>query len=984
MMFNVYLLCSYNKHFNNLMIDCPCYDSYRTEEAFTESVILNRGSYMACLCYESSMRNRISHRSVPIIIGSYIDFRIRGREAVIESAPLWGLVILRGLLKMYSNFSTFDALSMHVRETKKLKSIDWYTYIGEDGLALNYSNKVVTCTYKKITSNQTDWAQLLQDSNPFKTTVLQSDYIKMFDTILQYPYSMNDLKNRQILNGPVVIHRYVEYDLSRRLKNKIASIQKMATVFEKGGLFQALSKKNTFETEEWCRNYPQNYDNTMHEGRSNKAAHLLPTVIRASNAAVRNSNALSFPNDAIGYYCLLNTKDLKSAGEQNVLSDFVIMCEETNQLDLYDYIKKIATGLGEILTIDGYLINCLKKWSLCDLIRVKCKFPHVTTQYNLPYVRFSTRANIPIKYSEQYDVFFSPAETTHFQITYPEIDMLSITAKELSISSLIKTPPSKSTVSINNIKGSVARITSKLHKQLMENSLGVTCYIDITDEEINKQIDEAVLPGRGDVGIFNTHFKSLDKAFNLNEFRNEKFATTSPKKAMEALFRMYPPNHLLAEHSKISNTPFKRQYNIASTNTVSEYYSVIFSPNHYKAPSIWNLRLRAAFGNPNGGCIEDGVVIDSNILKTLPSVYYNACITVDFTFKTVKQPKEAKFIAINEKYGTIEDEALIGCLVTEHEVYVKNSKHTKVLRPEKIGSHYFYLINFLPKKSKMYDNLKVRHIYNGNMITVVITGQTKVDIMIGSKVANSFGQKNVISMEKDLRDCWGVTRDGRRVHAQIIYSEVSLIGRVTSGQLHSMFMSNELAFGEDGTIIAPVDLVLHTLHPYTNIKLIKVKNDTLTNINGFDSQNLSYTSKMLRSDEVYENVVHILGLHGYDVDFNVISKANPEIVNERNKILHSTNNKFSNNNDDDDNDNDMTTIDDVDDMTTIDDITDCGNVDDENIQDDDDGGGGDNCDVLHTKIKRRKIICKLHIFIHIKKLQTSLYFTCVCVLCSIS
>jgi len=885
MMFNVYLLCSYNKHFENLMIDCPCYDSYRTEEAFTESVILNRGSYMACLCYESSMRNRISHKSVPIIIGSYIDFRIRGRDAVVASAPLWGLVILRGLLKMYSNFSTFDALSMHVRETKKLKSIDWYTYIGEDGLALNYSNKVVTCTFKQETSDRSDWAQLLQDSNPFKTPVLQSEYIKMFDTILQYPYSMNDLKNRQILNGPVVVHRYVEYDLSRRLKNKIASIQKMSIVFEKGGLFQALSKKNTFETEEWCRNYPQNYDNTMHEGRSNKAAHLLPNVIRASNAAVRNSNALSFPNDAIGYYCLLNTKDLKSAGEQNVLSDFVIMCEETNQLDLYAYIKGISTGVGEILTINGYLINCLKKWTLNDLINVKKKFPHVTTQYNLPYVRFSTRANIPIKYSEKYNTFFSPAETTHFQITYPEIDMLSITAKELSISSLIKTPPSKSTVSINNIKGSVATITSKLHKQLIENSLGVTCYINITDEEINKQIDYAVLPGKGDVEIFHKYFNALDSAFNLNKFRNEKFATTSPKMAMHALYKMYPPNQLLTEYCKTSNTPFTRNYSVNSMDTVSNYYSTIFSPDHYRPPNIWNLRLRAAFGNPNGGCIEDGVVIDSNILKRLPSIYYNACITVDFTFKTVKQPKDAKFIAIDEKYGTIDDETLIGCLVTEHEVFVKNSKHTKVLRPEKIGSHYFYLINFLPKKSKMYDNLKIRHICNGNIITVVITGQTKVDVMIGSKVANSFGQKNVISMEKDLSDCWGVTRDGRRVHAQIIYSEVSLIGRVTSGQLHAMFMSNELAFGEDGTIIAPVDLVLHTLHPYTNIKIIKVKNDTLTNINGFDSQNLSYTSKMLRSDDVYENVVHILGLHGYDVDFDVIAKANPEIVYERNKIL---------------------------------------------------------------------------------------------------
>lgn len=888
MLFNVYLLCSYNKHFENFMIDCKCYDIYRTEDAFNESVILNRGSYMGCLCYESLVRNRIGHKSVPIMLGSYIDFRIRGREAVVASAPLWGLVILRGLLKMYSNFSTFDALSMHVRETKRLKTIDWYTYIGEDGLALNYRDKVVNWTYKRNSSNSNEWTQLLQKSNPFNTPVLQSEYIQMFDTILKQPYSMNDLKNRQILNGPVVIRRYVTYDLNRRKKSKIAGCQKMSTVFETGALFQALSKKNTFETEEWCRNYPQNYDNTMHEGRSNKAAHLLPNVIRASNAAVRNSNALSFPNDAIGYYCLLNTKDLKSAGEQNVLADFVIMCEETDQKSLFRYIRSISTGNGDILTINGYLINCRRPWSLEDLVLVKRQFPHVTTQYNLPYIRFSTRANIPIKYSQQYDVFFSPAETTHFQIKYPEIDMLSITAKELSIQSLIKTPPSKSTVSINNIKGSVAMLTSKLHKRLIENSLGITCYIDITEKEIEKLIDYAILPGKGDVEIFNRYFDQLDKDFHLSRFRSEKFAQTSPKMAMQALYRMYPPQKLLYEYNKVQNTPYTQAYNMNSHDLVSDYYATIFSPQHYRPPSIWNLRLRAAFGNPNGGCIEDGVVIDSNILKHIPPVYYNACITVEFTFKTVKHPKDARFIAIDECHNSIDDETLIGCLVTEHEVYVKNSKHTQVLRPEKIGSHYFYLINFLPKKTKMYDNLHVRHISNGNMITVIITGQTKVDVIVGSKVANSFGQKNVISMEKDLRDCWGITRDGRRVHAQIIYSEVSLVGRVTSGQLHSMFMSNELAFGIDGTIIAPVDLVLHTLHPYTNIKIIKVKNDTLTNINGFDSQNLSYTSKMLRSDDVHENVIQILGLHGYDVNFDIALKDGPIIVKRKcNKRQHS-------------------------------------------------------------------------------------------------
>lgn len=108
MFFEIYLLCSTNRKFQKkLLIDCDCYKMYNTKEAFMENIIVNRKSYMACLGYRSNTRNRSGHRSVPIFLGSYLDYRIRGKEAVEESRGQWGLVILRGVLKMYSSFSTF-------------------------------------------------------------------------------------------------------------------------------------------------------------------------------------------------------------------------------------------------------------------------------------------------------------------------------------------------------------------------------------------------------------------------------------------------------------------------------------------------------------------------------------------------------------------------------------------------------------------------------------------------------------------------------------------------------------------------------------------------------------------------------------------------------------------------------------------------------------------------------------------------------------
>lgn len=897
MFFETYLLCSYNKNVGlKILTECDCYKLYSTEEAFVKTIIENRESYMACICYESNVRTRIGHRSIPIMIGSYIDYRIRGAKAVIESRSLWGLVILRGLLKIYSSFSTFDALSMHVRETKYSKSIEWFTYVNNNGLALSYNNKMVSWVYNRQTLNNTisnDWVHLIKEANPFNTEIHSHEYINMFDTILKYPYSMNDLKIRQIINGPTIIKKYINYDLNRRRKRKATGCQKISTAFEKGTLFQVLSKKNSVDIDEWYKNYPQNYDNTMHEGRSNKTAHFLPNITRASNAAVRNSSALTFPKDGMYYYCMLNTKDLKSAGEQNVLCDYVIMTEETDQIMLFNELRKNYNDAGGscTLVINGFLINCKCDWTLDKLITLKKMFPFVTTQYNLPFVRFSTRSCIPIKYSDKHDTFFSPAETTHFNIEYNESDLMSITAKELNLNILRKTPPAKSTVSINNIKGSIAKVTSPLHLMLMENSLGVTSYMNISQEAFEKLIDYAVISDGHDTADFERNFAEICEEFKIGKLydKTNEVQSTDTGKAMLKLALLYPKNDLLIECKKIVNGPITYFRNIANAKKTEEYQNIIFSGKYFRPPNLWNLRLRAAFGNPFGACIEDGVVIDSNILKHIPPIYYNACITIDFTFKTIKQPKDAQLILIDERNGSIENDTLIGCLISEHQAFVKNSKHSKIIS-KKIGSHYYYLIHFLPKRTKMYDNLKIRHIYNSNSITIVITGQNKTEFGVGSKIANSFGQKNVISMITDKlpSTCWGITRDGRKVHAQIVYSDVSLISRLLSGQIYDMFMSNELAIGPNKTIIAPVDLVIHTLHPYTNIKVFDIKVDTLTNINGFDSQNLSNVSSYLRSSTTHQKVLQVLGLHGYDIDFKARPADKPIIISENSKLYGTT------------------------------------------------------------------------------------------------
>lgn len=857
-----------------ILVDCECYDRYRTKEAFVRNVIEHRSSYMACLCYYANARKRINHRTVPIVLGSYIDYLIRGKDAILECRAQWGTVVLKGVLKIYASFSTFDALSLHIREVKDVKSVDWYTYVpstedpnAHDGLAISYRDGRVSWTYRRKTEcGSNDWISLLARSSPFPDApfISEAEYVELFDTMIAHPYNMNDLKNRQFLNGAAIIAKYINYDLSRRRRKKGAGCLKMSVAFELGTLFQALSKKN-FDSEVWCKNYPQNYDNTLHEGRSNKATFLLPNITRASNDAVRNSSALTYPSDGVNFFCMLNTKDLKSAGEQNVLADFVIMSEESDPRAVYAYLKTICHGGNNILTIDGYLVGLTCTWTLDMLVRVKRYFNHITTKYYGRYVAISTRNSIPIKYSEEHDVFFSPAETKYYGIRYPEADILSTTAKQLGVKSLRKTAPAKATVSINNIKGSVANITSEMHRLLMENNLGITCCIEMSEQERLRLIDIAVLSHGHDTSNFETCYEALRCRFNLDSEQSQ-IRETSRDKAMRALSRLYAPEYLMVECQRGKNPPFHVRYNPQRRDQIREYSSMIFSRRNYDPPKVWNLRLRAVFGNPHGSCIEDGVVLDSNTVKRLPQICYNACITIEFTFATNKQPDSVHFISVDERGGKMRNETLIGCLISPYAAYVKNSKHSKI-KISKIGAHYYYRVHFLPKHTNMYQNLSVSHLVSGRSVTIVVKGQTRVSIADGSKVANAYGQKNVCAMTMDLSSCWGITRDGRKVHAQIVYSEVSLIGRIPSGQIYDMLTSDELAIGPNGEIIAPVDLVVHTLHPYTNNKVFNIKVDTLTNTNGFDSQMLGNVSRALRLEGVTDKVMQVLGLLGFDIQF---------------------------------------------------------------------------------------------------------------------
>lgn len=933
---------------------CECYTRYSTRSAFVATVIVGRQSYMGCVRYRTASRQGVTHLAVPIMLGSWLDFLIRGPAECLETRAQWGSVLIQGAYRLYPNYATFNPMSLHVRSAPRTNQryAMVYTYVGTSGLALTYhEDGHVTYDYQGVQGrSDRGWVDLLRQSTLRRVysqargpLVDESEqaFRDMCAARLRESFCMNALGNKRIVNAPNVIARFVRRRLGESdpggpsadgapaSKRRRGYSCRMNRAFETGQIFSGLGKRAVVadaENRNGGGRHTQTFDQPMHEGRSSKTAHLLATVRRDSNAAVRNSNALAFPSDAINFLCPLTTKDLKSAGEQTVLCDMVIVSERSDPIAVLDYLAEhvavprhetAAAAVADpavsgyrVLVLDDQPLQLRGVWSLGRLVALKRAHPFVTTRDAGTHLFVSTSDSVPIKYEPTRKLFFSADETRQWRIKYPGLHQHSTMANELPLVTRTRTPPAKQTVSINHTKGSVATKTSETHRLLMENLLGVTCYVDPPPDYFRTLLARAELggPGSGDTAPFEHWYGRLRAFYNLDRPTDVEAARTGDDdrrqpgwvaSAMETLSGMYP-------------APAG-----ADPALVAQYRAMIGTPAHYQPleHGPWTMRLWSAFANPHGHCVEDGIVLDRAAVNALTPVHYNAFITINFTFATVSQPAAVRFYpvanvfnadgaaddatfaasspppasgddATYDEYDTKPRDSLVGVLLMERPAeLVKHSKHTEV-KIYAMGSLYVYLVRFLPNQTNMYRDLRVRTCISSNVLSVVIMGKRRVHVNVGSKLANPYGQKNIVSHIMDMRPYAGVTRDGRVVHAQIMYSDVSILSRVTVGQLYAMLTSPDLAIGPSGELIVPIELTLHVLNPYSNHKLMTLRADTFTNMFGFDAHGLTMTSHLLRKESVYERMMDLVGLHGYQCTFQDRATA-PRAMNELLAEMHS-------------------------------------------------------------------------------------------------
>lgn len=939
--FQLKLLWSFNTLIGTQLIkNCKCYNDYNKVENFYRTIVYERKSYMGCLIYDDYRTNKkkIKHQCVPIFLGSYIDFCIRGKKNVYKDMKRWCAVYISGNLKIYTSFSTFESLTMHVKQRNDSKEIEWFTYLNKEGLALSYKqDHTLTYTYMKETFDNIKypyrWIEKINESNPFKNNfrkIESADYLNLFKSLLHNPnYHVNDLKNRRFISSPHVMKKYINNFINNNNNRNFANTktilkkkkknENIKDGFEKGNFYSVLAKNNKYESQEWCKKSVQNLDNNLNDGKFDKTRHFAINVNRASNEAFRNSKGLEFPKDAVCYFCLLNTKDLKSAGEQNALADFVLMTEETNQFEVYEYMKHLTPPPSpppppidndKIFVLNSYILKDVEKksWTFQDLLDLKEKFPHITTQYCDNYVLISTKHSIPIKYNDEFDVYISVAEKQQFNIKFKEESLVSVTAKELGFIALRKNPCAKSTVAINNIKGSVANVSNRMDEKFMANSQGMTCFIKIDKKKKKKILNSAIISidknnEKQNKKKWNNWFKKILKFFNfksknLKDLQHEvkeslNLEKVNLTKCIKSFEKLYNHEELclenLIKYEKNNKYSCFSLRNFKSLDKILDYKKLIENENNFKIKNSWNLKAWATFGNISGSCVEDGVILDETFVKNIPPICYNACITVDFTFSNKKKLKQSLFIPINFNNNnntttkTITNETLIGCLITEDEVSVKNSKHFEI-RYGKIGNHFYHLLHFLHKKYDIYESLNLTWIYKEKILTIIMKGKYYSKVSIGTKIANAYGQKNICANIKDLRkQHWGMLSDGKtKVSAQILYSKQSILGRLTAGQLFECVTNKKLAIGPNGEIIAPININIHYLNSKTNNKIFDIKLDTLTHINGFDSQCLVNTTRLLRKSNVLPTILQLIDLHGFKITNHIkIKKKLKRLKNKR-------------------------------------------------------------------------------------------------------
>ncbi|AII15811.1 LEF-8 [Penaeus monodon nudivirus] len=792
-------------------------------------------------------------------------------------------------------------------------------------------------------------------SNVKYIPVEEGEYIKFFDAALSKAPKLDHLANKVGRTCAYILKRALEYSVNHCFENNpdLKNLNtKVCNIFKNGNMYLTLS--NADRDFNFTHNLMSTYRciyQRIEAQKFNLASNFCSVVKRSTNEKVKNSLALMFPHDGKHYTCYIDSREMKGAGENVMLSQLVIIPIATPLDKVVDYLDRAKLELMSSQEGDDPLLTCVInsliqpfKIRKSKLILIKRNFPILNLMIFDNFLVINTNGYIQMKYSVKYEFFINSFEYLNiwpdaFDNYHPHLmyNSIALHLSEMAQMAL----PAKLTVANANVRGRCAIIENETELNLFLHSNGTsnaalvhviqpgdkTAYISFDGIEPlhnkitipldlkNPQLRYSKIGVLGKVSLKNIPVKVREFHDNFKpiEDTSEGYGLAledllmKPKRTTERIREIINSNYVYKTRLEFvdthksnmlepGDTPlifktgdveeqliYSKMYNIRcyirdNQKLIEEYNKVVHFDTSKKYPP--HIYVPVAFGDVGGGTNEDGIIIDKKLVESGPKKLLSQTLKITYKYDKVNT-RNKQILITYKKMNAIDKNVIIyGCIESNVPLKFKKTKNT-LIKNIFITPLYLYFI--------IVDNISVFDKYITSTFlkkecTVNIHYSYIIPLGVGTKISTGHGQKGVISKVADLSHIHGYRKDGTVVHPLVLISPTSILGRTMASQVMSMFTQKDRALTKSGVLIASHGFHIHHLDPSSKTKMSTTKNDLMTTENGFVSNMLAYTMKILADQKNITEGKHqlhfikqLIKLQGSEIK---LVSFQPDLVNQ--------------------------------------------------------------------------------------------------------
>ncbi len=313
-----------------------------------------------------------------------------------------------------------------------------------------------------------------------------NDYIRFFDSAIEKAPKLDHLANKVNRTAPFILRKALDIAVvncsttNEELKNLNT---KLSNIYKKGNMFFTLSNSRD-STSKIVTQYRCIYQ-MCDAQKLSMAASFCSCVKRSINEKINNSQALMYSEDGTHFTCFIDSREMKGAGENVMLSQLVIIPIATPLDKVVRFLHENKIMLNTKSDTNDIIMKCVINTFVMsfftvtksNLIKLKQKFPILNLMIYNEYLIINTNGYIQMKYSVKYKFFVNSFEFKHiwpdaFKNYHPHLmyNSNSLYLPEVSEMGL----PQKLNVANSNIRGRCTEINNLTELQIFLHSNGAS------------------------------------------------------------------------------------------------------------------------------------------------------------------------------------------------------------------------------------------------------------------------------------------------------------------------------------------------------------------------------------------------------------------------------------------------------------------------------------------------------------------------------